>query len=129
MRGPRRDLTAGSIASLAGGAAAWYVVNALESLPEAPSPGVMVLVGVSLGAASGELYEVLMRAFREIARVRSRRGLRWAMRQTQQAVAQDATRDATPRFTCPRCGKVSHHPRDLQEGYCGLCHDWTAPPA
>jgi hypothetical protein len=28
-------------------------------------------------------------------------------------------------FTCPRCGAVSHHPRDLAEGYCGRCHDWT----
>ena len=28
-------------------------------------------------------------------------------------------------FTCPRCGMTSHHPRDVQEGYCGACHDWT----
>jgi hypothetical protein len=32
-------------------------------------------------------------------------------------------------FTCPRCGRVSHHPMDRAEGYCGACHDWTAPPA
>lgn len=31
-------------------------------------------------------------------------------------------------FTCPRCGAVSAHPRDLEEGYCGRCHDWTAAP-
>jgi hypothetical protein len=30
-------------------------------------------------------------------------------------------------FTCPRCGRTSHHPRDLAEGYCGACHDWTGP--
>jgi hypothetical protein len=29
-------------------------------------------------------------------------------------------------FTCPRCGRTSHHPIDAQEGYCGYCHDWTA---
>jgi hypothetical protein len=28
-------------------------------------------------------------------------------------------------FTCPRCGATSHHPRDVQEGYCGACRDWT----
>jgi hypothetical protein len=27
----------------------------------------------------------------------------------------------TPRFTCPMCGLVSHHPRDLEEQYCGRC--------
>jgi ribosomal protein L37E len=30
-------------------------------------------------------------------------------------------------FTCPRCGRTSHHPTDAREGYCGACHDWTAP--
>ena len=28
-------------------------------------------------------------------------------------------------FTCPRCGRTSHHPIDAREGYCGYCHDWT----
>jgi hypothetical protein len=28
-------------------------------------------------------------------------------------------------FTCPRCGRTSHHPTDEAEGYCGACHDWT----
>jgi ribosomal protein S27AE len=28
---------------------------------------------------------------------------------------------------CPRCGMVSHNPNDIAEGYCGNCHDWTAP--
>jgi len=36
--------------------------------------------------------------------------------------------DRMPHFTCPRCGKVSWHPRDLEEGYCSFCHDWTALP-
>jgi hypothetical protein len=31
-------------------------------------------------------------------------------------------------FTCPRCGRTSYNPTDLTEGYCGACHDWTAPP-
>lgn len=30
-----------------------------------------------------------------------------------------------PSFTCPRCGRTSHHPMDVTEGYCGACHDWT----
>lgn len=28
-------------------------------------------------------------------------------------------------FTCPRCGRTSHHPVDEAEGYCGACHEWT----
>jgi hypothetical protein len=32
-------------------------------------------------------------------------------------------------FTCPCCGIVSHHPMDVEQGYCGLCHWWTGDPA
>jgi hypothetical protein len=28
---------------------------------------------------------------------------------------------------CPRCGARSFHPKDIAEGYCGACHDWTGP--
>lgn len=28
-------------------------------------------------------------------------------------------------FQCPRCGAVSANPTDLEESYCGRCHDWT----
>lgn len=28
-------------------------------------------------------------------------------------------------FTCPKCGKTSHHPKDEQYGYCGACHEFT----
>ena len=31
-------------------------------------------------------------------------------------------------FTCPRCGRVSHHPVDAIEGYCGSCADFTGEP-
>jgi hypothetical protein len=34
-----------------------------------------------------------------------------------------------PAFTCPCCDAVSHHPADLEQGYCGRCHWWTADPA
>lgn len=30
-----------------------------------------------------------------------------------------------PSFTCPRCGAVSYHPKDIEQGYCGRCNDWT----
>ena len=30
-----------------------------------------------------------------------------------------------PHFTCPRCGRTSHHPKDVQYGYCAACHDYT----
>lgn len=25
-------------------------------------------------------------------------------------------------IVCPKCGRVSHHPRDIQERYCGYCN-------
>ena len=31
-------------------------------------------------------------------------------------------------WACPRCGRVSYHPTDAVEGYCGACHDWTGKP-
>lgn len=31
----------------------------------------------------------------------------------------------TTSFTCPKCGRTSHHPEDVAHGYCGNCHDWT----
>lgn len=42
-----------------------------------------------------------------------------------------ATRAARARlgsFTCPRCGRTSHHPDDARYGYCGACHDFTGEP-
>lgn len=36
----------------------------------------------------------------------------------------DVRRERTG-WTCPRCGMVSHHPTDREQGYCGACHDWT----
>jgi ribosomal protein L37E len=30
-----------------------------------------------------------------------------------------------PSFVCPRCGAKSYHPKDISEGYCGRCHDFT----
>lgn len=31
------------------------------------------------------------------------------------------------RFWCPRCRRISANIEDLRHGYCGACHDWTAP--
>lgn len=28
-------------------------------------------------------------------------------------------------FTCPRCGRTSYHPHDVEHGYCGACHAFT----
>lgn len=33
------------------------------------------------------------------------------------------------RTTCPRCKRVSYHPRDIQERYCSNCHDFYDLPA
>lgn len=33
-----------------------------------------------------------------------------------------------PSITCPVCGMTSYNPRDVKEGYCGNCYEWTSPP-
>lgn len=29
-------------------------------------------------------------------------------------------------ITCPQCGMVSHHPVDIEMGYCGNCRAYTS---
>lgn len=31
-------------------------------------------------------------------------------------------------IACPKCGRISAHPQDIEEGYCGICHAWTSGP-
>lgn len=31
-----------------------------------------------------------------------------------------------PHIICPRCGAISYHPKDKEEGYCGRCHAFTS---
>ena len=35
--------------------------------------------------------------------------------------------DLPPSVTCPRCGMTSFNENDVEQGYCGNCHDWTTP--
>lgn len=30
-----------------------------------------------------------------------------------------------PTITCPRCGATSTRPKDIEQGYCGRCHEFT----
>jgi protein-arginine kinase activator protein McsA len=30
----------------------------------------------------------------------------------------------TESTTCPKCSTVSHHPADIREGYCAVCHQF-----
>lgn len=30
-------------------------------------------------------------------------------------------------ITCPICAMTSHHPTDVEMGYCGNCHAYTSP--
>ncbi|HKX69896.1 MAG TPA: hypothetical protein VJM75_01655 [Acidimicrobiales bacterium] len=49
---------------------------------------------------------------------------------TRQAVKQAIERQFGPLpFTCPRCGRASHHPLDRKYGYCGACNDYTGAPS
>jgi hypothetical protein len=36
--------------------------------------------------------------------------------------------EPVPSFTCPCCGAVTYHPKDVAESYCGKCHWWMADP-
>src|SRR5207247_2471436 len=38
---------------------------------------------------------------------------------------QRASATRVEHFECPRCERQSFHPKDVKEGYCGHCHDWT----
>jgi len=31
-------------------------------------------------------------------------------------------------ITCPQCGATSYNPTDIDTGYCGRCHNYTAMP-
>lgn len=37
-----------------------------------------------------------------------------------------AERQPAQSITCPQCGMVSHHPVDVEMGYCGNCHAYTS---
>jgi endogenous inhibitor of DNA gyrase (YacG/DUF329 family) len=32
------------------------------------------------------------------------------------------------RYVCPRCGAVSHHPKDAEFRFCGRCHRFEDDP-
>jgi hypothetical protein len=44
----------------------------------------------------------------------------------QTAAWEDAEREAggTPHYTCPRCMRVSYNPNDIENAYCGGCHEF-----
>ena len=37
-----------------------------------------------------------------------------------------AKRCQWPSITCPKCGRTSYNVNDIEQGYCGQCHAWTA---
>lgn len=77
------------------------------------TPGAAGLAAVlaDLDARAGDLGEGMVRADCAAAQLRP--------------LVADGSATA---FTCPRCGRTSHHPQDVEHGYCGACHDFTAVP-
>lgn len=39
-------------------------------------------------------------------------------------LADEQPRIDVPPITCPACGQTSYNPVDIQERYCGACHDY-----
>ena len=37
----------------------------------------------------------------------------------------DAGAEPTPSYICPGCRAVSYHPIDIEERYCGRCHQFA----
>lgn len=31
-----------------------------------------------------------------------------------------------PHFICPQCGRISYHPEDIANSYCGACHEFAS---
>ena len=44
-------------------------------------------------------------------------------REAQQSQVSMSSQQAT--FTCTVCGRTSHNPNDLRNGFCGHCHDYS----
>jgi hypothetical protein len=40
----------------------------------------------------------------------------------------DAMADEYPSITCPVCKMTSYHPKDIEHGFCGNCHEYTGTP-
>ena len=75
---------------------------------QAKARGVILLVidgergsGFSVQVVGDDLTRVLPRLLREVAN----------------GIEGDS-------FTCPQCGRVSHHPQDVANRYCGACHQF-----
>lgn len=39
-----------------------------------------------------------------------------------------ATTARATAIVCPDCRRMSHHPEDIRQGYCGACHEFTSIP-
>lgn len=44
------------------------------------------------------------------------------LREVRELAKMAGESDGYKSYTCPKCGKVSHHPMDLKHRYCGVCH-------
>jgi hypothetical protein len=49
---------------------------------------------------------------------------RWVMRADAPSDPNTGS-DLLRSYACLRCGTISYHPRDMIEGYCAACHDFT----
>lgn len=38
-------------------------------------------------------------------------------------------REYIPRIKCPRCGAISYHAKDIEQGWCSQCHAVTSQPS
>jgi hypothetical protein len=69
------------------------------------------------GSGNGELAEHLESILRSSAITGFVNGVMIGIQMERQEVSE-------PSITCPRCGKTSHNANDVEQRYCGNCHQF-----
>ena len=89
---------------------------AYAALVRSEQLGVRLFEGLSSEAASRVEIEAMRAAMLRAGCVLPR----WS-----RGPLEGPTGERRPSFRCPVCGTRSFHPKDVEHGYCGRCHDWT----
>ncbi len=103
-------------------------VFSIEQQPKGMCRHLSVSV-VTLRVPSVEAMELLMGEFRFSGGLKNSEAWREDLGGGHTAINVIQLVDQTPSFTCPRCGRTSYHPKDIEHRYCGNCHAFTSDEA